>query len=287
MQLQLLGPLEILDVNGVRVFVSGHKRRALLAALVVRAGRTVSMDRLIEELWGAAPPANAVNALQAHIGRLRRAIESASGEVDRIVTRPPGYCLLLRPGETDASEFAAAVSSARTLPPTAAIPRLRAALALWRGPALDGCVAGDICAAEAAMLTESRLAAMEALYETCLRAGRHADVIVELEEATAAHPLRERFYDQLMVALTHADRRPEALAVYDRARRRLTVELGVEPGKNLRARAHAIRAGTSTLPSNATDLTREIAELQKQIETLATRQEALARRLAERPMAPS
>jgi DNA-binding SARP family transcriptional activator len=287
MQLQILGPPEILDVNGVRVFVSGHKRRALLAALVVRAGRTVSMDRLIEELWGAAPPANAVNALQAHIGRLRRAVESACGEADRIVTRPPGYCLVLRPGETDAAEFASAVSAARTLPPAAAIPRLRAALALWRGPALDGCVSGDICAAEAAMLTEARLAAMEALYEACLLAGRHADVIGELEEATAAYPLRERFYDQLMVALTQVDRRSDALAVYDRARRRLTGELGVEPGQKLRARAHAIRANAATVSPDVTELSREVAELQKQIETLATRQEALARKLAERSLAPS
>lgn len=291
MQLQILGPLEILDVNGVRIFVSGQKRRALLAVLVVRAGRTVSMDRLIEELWGEQPPANATNALQAHMGRLRKAVEVACGEADRIVTRPPGYFLSLRPGETDAAEFATKVTAARSASPDRAIPLLRAALALWRGPALDGCVVGDICAAEAVVLDESRLTALESLYDASLRANRHGEVIGELEESTAAHPLRERFYDQLMVALYRCDRQSDALSVYDRARRRLIAELGVEPGPTLRARVQAIRSNgvvepdPPRLPAHSTEsetaeLGREVAELQQRIETLASRQEALIQKLA-------
>jgi len=295
MQLQILGPLEILDVNGVRVFVSGQKRRALLAALVVCAGRTLSMDRLIEELWGGAPPVNATNALQAHIGRLRKAVEAACGEPDRIVTRPPGYFLTLLPGETDAAEFATKVAAARSVDPAAAIPLLRAALALWRGPALDGCVVGDLCAAEAVVLDESRLTALEALYDASLRIGRHAEVIGELEESTAAHPLRERFYDQLMVALCRADRQSDALGVYERARRRLITELGVEPGPTLRARERAIRSNgvveldvpqrpgssVSSVSSETQELSREVAELQQRIEVLASRQEELARKLTD------
>jgi DNA-binding SARP family transcriptional activator len=302
MQLQILGPLEIVDVNGVPIFVSGQKRRALLAVLVVRAGRTVSMDRLIEELWGGAPPVNATNALQAHIGRLRKAVEAACGEPDRIVTRPPGYCLTLRPDETDATEFATKVAAARSATPSTAIPLLRAALALWRGPALDGCVVGDICAAEAVVLDESKLTALEALYDASLRIGRHAEVIGELEESTAAHPLRERFYDQLMVALCRSDRQSDALSVYERARRRLITELGVEPGPMLRARERAIRSNgvveldprsvpsvsavtsvtsVTSVSSETEELSREVAELQQRIETLASRQEALLRKLTD------
>lgn len=277
MQLQILGPLEILDEHGDRVFVSGQKRRALLAALVVRAGRTLSMERLTEELWGAEPPANATNALQAHVGRLRKAIESACGS-DRLVTRAPGYSLVLHEGETDAEEFAATVAGARGMAPEGAIPVLRRALSLWRGPALDGCVVGDICAGEAVVLEESRLTALEALYDASLLANRHAEVIGELEESTAAYPLRERFYDQLMVALHRSDRRSDALGVYDRARRRLITELGVEPGPTLRARVNEIRSGSGAVPEYA-QLSREVAELRQRIETLASRQKELLRKL--------
>lgn len=142
MRIRILGPVEIQDdARGRRLAVSGVQRPALLATLVVRAGRTVSTDKLIQELWGADPPANAANALQAHIKRLRRLIGSACGEPDRIRTRTPGYTLHLAPGETDAEEFTTRVTEARALTaltPDRAIPLLRAALALWRGPALDG-----------------------------------------------------------------------------------------------------------------------------------------------------
>ncbi len=112
MRLHILGPLEVHDAAGVPVEVTGLKRRALLAALVVRAGRTVSTERLIAELWGERPPANAANALQAQMRRLRRVIEEACGEPDRIVTRPPGYVLALRAGESDAVEFVGQVEAA-------------------------------------------------------------------------------------------------------------------------------------------------------------------------------
>lgn len=292
MRLHILGPLEVHDSRGAPVEVTGVKRRALLAALVVRAGRTVSTERLIAELWGECPPANAANALQAQMRRLRRVLEAACGEPDRIVTRPPGYVLALHPGESDAVEFVDQVGAARTLAatePGRAVPLLRAALALWRGPALEGCALGEICAAEAVVLEEYRLAALETLYDASLRADRHREVIGELEETSAAHPLRERFYDQLMVALYRSDRRSDALAVYDRARLRLRRELGIEPGQVLRARMRSIltnSAGPDAEPVAAQEsaqesvelgreLSRELAELQQRVETLASRQEAL------------
>ena len=98
MRLHILGPLEVHDATGAPVEVTGVKRRALLASLVVCAGRTVSTERLIAELWGERPPANAANALQAQMRRLRKTIEDAGGAADRIHTRPPGYVLELRPG---------------------------------------------------------------------------------------------------------------------------------------------------------------------------------------------
>jgi SARP family transcriptional regulator, regulator of embCAB operon len=231
MRLRLLGPLELRDARGNPVAVSGQKRRALLATLAVRAGRPVAIDRLIHELWGNTPPANAGNALQAHIVRLRKAMGA-----DRLVTQPPGYTLLLP--DNDIVEFRATVAAARTSP--APIPLLRQALALWRGPALAGCVLGDICAEEASALEETRLAALESLYDASLRAGQHREVVAELTGATVTYPLRERFYEQLIVALCRSGRNRDAAGVYDRARRSLRVELGVEPGPTLRARAREI-----------------------------------------------
>jgi DNA-binding SARP family transcriptional activator len=282
MQIRVLGPVEILDeTRGRRIPVSGLKRAALLATLVARAGHTVSVDRLIQELWGTDPPANAANALQAHIKRLRALIASACGEPDRIVTRSPGYALCLRPGETDAERFAALVTRARETPERA-VQTLRAALLLWRGPAMDGCVIGDICAAEAVVLDENRLAAQEALYDASLRADRARDIVGELSDAAAAHPLRERLHDQLMVALYRCDRQSEAIGVYDRIRRRLLSELGVEPGPSLRATLRAILAqspkilaGQENPGTEGVALSEELAVLQRQIDTLARRQAAL------------
>ncbi|HEY7592868.1 MAG TPA: AfsR/SARP family transcriptional regulator [Actinophytocola sp.] len=284
MRLHILGPLEVQDDRGAPVEITGVKRRALLATLVVRAGRTVSAGRLITELWGEHPPANAANALQAQMRRLRRSIEAACGEPDRIVTRPPGYALTLRAGECDATRFAEQAAAARTIAagePARAIPLLRTALALWRGPALEGCALGDVCAAEAAALDEHRLTALETLFAASLRAGRHHEVIGELETTSAAYPLRERFHDQLMVALDRSGRRSDALAVYDRARRRLLADLGVEPGPALRARMRSIMTNepgpvaADDVAHESAELSRELAELQRRMDTLASRQEAL------------
>jgi DNA-binding SARP family transcriptional activator len=229
MRLLLLGPLVLLDARGDPVAVSGSKRRAVLAALALRG--TVSTDRLVAELWGNTPPADAANALQAHITRLRRALAAAGGP-DRLVTGSSHYTLVLRQGERDTVDFTSTVDSAREAADP--VPSLRSALALWRGPALSGCVLGDICAAEADALDERRLAALELLYDASLRAGRHREVVGELARSTAAHPLRERFYEQLIVALCRCGRRADAVEVYDRARRRLRAELDVAPGPGLR-----------------------------------------------------
>ncbi|WP_282796256.1 AfsR/SARP family transcriptional regulator [Streptomyces sp. CC224B] len=255
MQFRILGPVEMYDERtGVRILPAGAKQRALLGALVALAGHHVSVPRLIDELWGEHPPANAANALQAHVARLRRQLparaphpgpDAGAGGAGQewITTCPPGYVLRLGGADTDArafAELAARAQQAAPHTPGRAADLLRQALALWRGPALEGSVLGDICAAEAAQLEEHRLAALELLYDACLRAGRHGEITGELEELTTEHPMRERFYDQLMLALYRCGRQAEALCVYDRARKRLVHELGVEPGPVLRARMEAI-----------------------------------------------
>ncbi|MFH0246533.1 BTAD domain-containing putative transcriptional regulator [Streptomyces sp. HK10] len=319
MQFRVLGPVEVHDeCTGLRVLPTGDKQRALLGALVVRSGRTVPVHRLVDELWGEHPPANATNALQAHVARLRRLLPAqpaGSGEPDHewIVTRSLGYVLRLGRATTDAERFnrlAAEGRAATVHDPGHAAELLRRALALWRGPALEGSVRGGICAAEAAQLEESRLTALEALYDACLRTGRHDEITGELEELTTDHPVRERFYDLLMVALYRCGRQAEALGVYDRARKRLVHELGVEPGPALHGRMEAIlhhdpalaapgpgapppvsvrafpaSSGPDAAPAPAPGheaevlvLTDEIARLRRHVERLSLEQEALIRR---------
>ncbi len=312
-EFRILGPVEVHDARtGLRVLPTGAKQRALLGALVVRSGQTVSAHRLIDELWGEHPPANAGNALQAHVARLRRLLarpRPGSHEPHRewIATRSFGYVLRLGRATTDAERFnrlAAEGRAAAVADPGRAADLLRRALALWRGPALEGSVRGAICAAEAAQLEENRLTALEALYDACLRAARHDEITGELEELTTDHPVRERFYDLLMVALYRCGRQAEALGVYDRARKHLVRELGIEPGPALRDRMEAVLHHDPALaapgpagpfpealprvPSPFTaapdqeaavmTLSHEIARLRGHVERLFLEQEALVRR---------
>ncbi|MEU6862361.1 AfsR/SARP family transcriptional regulator [Streptomyces sp. NPDC046876] len=248
-EFRVLGPVEVYDHRtGLRVVPSGAKQRSLLAALVVRAGEVLGTERLVDELWGDRPPAGGSNALQAHVARLRRVLPVAPPGPDGrraewIGTHALGY--LLRPDGAagDARRFHALSAEGRSLladDPGRAAGLLRSALALWRGPALDGSLRGPICAGEADRLEELRLTTLETLYEADLAGGRHGAAVRELERLTAEHPLRERFYDLLMLALYRGGRQGEALGVYERARRRLVDGLGVEPGPALRGRLDEI-----------------------------------------------
>ncbi|MFF3863568.1 BTAD domain-containing putative transcriptional regulator [Streptomyces sp. NPDC002209] len=244
---RILGPVEVFDRRtGACIVPSGSKQRALLGALVVRAGHVLSAERLIHELWGDRPPVSAANALQAHVARLRRLLQGGAADGDGhewIATRSMGY--LLRPGRAtaDAQRFHRLSAEGRAAlgsDPVHAAELLRGALALWRGPALEGSTQGPICTVEADRLEELRLTTLETLHDANLRSGRHAEVTRELERLTASHPMRERLYDLHMLALYRCGRQTEALGVYERARRRLVDELGVEPGPALRERMEAI-----------------------------------------------
>lgn len=247
MKFRVLGPTELYDTaNQRRVPLHGQKQRALLGALIAKCGSVVSPEKLAEEVWGDVGPQKSANALQAQVYRLRRLIDrlDQGGELgqQRLITRESGYALRADPEHIDSELFLQSVDRARQLAGKdllLAEKTVRGALRLWRGPALQGSQ-GPICSAAAAALEESRFSALELLYDISLRAQLHQNVIAELEELTMSHPLRERFYEQLMVALYRAGHQAQALGVYERARRHLVDSLGIDPVPALSRRMRQI-----------------------------------------------
>ena len=240
MDFKILGPLEVREGDR-RLSCKGPKQRLLLAALLLRAGETVSSDRLIEALWGESPPETADKALQVHVSQLRKLLEPerTPGSPGRIlVTRPPGYVLNADPDQVDLHRFeqtAAQARAEREAGRTAeAAALLRRALALWRGPPLSDLSFESHLQADIARLEELRLAALEDRLDADLALGRHGEVTAELEGLVSGHPLRERLRAQLMLSLYRAGRQAEALEVYRAGRRALVDELGIEPGRELR-----------------------------------------------------
>jgi DNA-binding SARP family transcriptional activator len=232
----VLGPLEV-TAGGRPAKLASARTRAVLAVLLVHANQVVSSDRLIEELWPGHPPPKAADSLQVRLSELRKALRSA-GEAARLATRPPGYLLQVAPGELDALRFErlaaqgnAALASGDA---AAAAHLLDQALSLWRGPALADVDAVPSVRAEAGRLEEERLAALESQGDALLACGRHRDLIANLEALTTAHPLRERFWSQRMLALYRAGRQADALRAYRELRDILVAELAIEPGPELR-----------------------------------------------------
>jgi DNA-binding SARP family transcriptional activator/tetratricopeptide (TPR) repeat protein len=230
MEFRILGPLEIRQ-NGRALPCKGAKQRLLLATLLLHANEVVSNDRLIDVLWGEKPPPTANKALQVHVSQLRRALDA-----DVIRTRPPGYQLDVVQGELDLQIFEAlAADGRRTAEPQKAAALLAEALALWRGAPLADLSYEEALQPDIARLEELRLAALEDRINADLACGRHAELIAELEQLSAEHPLRERIRGQLMLALYRVGRAADALEVYAETRRRLVDELGLEPGRELKA----------------------------------------------------
>ncbi len=238
-EFRLLGPLEVWR-DGRRLTVGGAKPRALLAVLLLRAGRVVSTDELIEALWGEHPPAGAANALQAHVSALRRALTPGRGRRDAeqvVVTRSPGYLLPLDCHDLDLVRFAQLLAEARAAvakDPALAAELFNEALRLWRGPALADFAYESFASADLARLEEMRLSAVEDRLECELALGRHAEVAAQLEGLVAEHPLRERLAGQLMLALYRCGRQAEASRVFQTTRQTLVDRLGMEPGPPLR-----------------------------------------------------
>jgi len=239
---RILGPLEV-SADGRVIEIGGPKLRILLVILLLRANQSVPRDVLAHELWGEQPPPGAQGSLDVYVSRLRKALGPyANGSV--LITRPGAYSLLVEEGQLDARRFERLVEQGRAAltrnAPDQAAARLRAALKLWRGPALADLADGPGPRIEAFRLEELKLSATEDRIESDLALGRHADVVGELEALVAAHPLRERLQGQLMIALYRCGRQAEALEAYQASRRKLVEELGLEPGPALQRVERAI-----------------------------------------------
>ncbi|WP_188189346.1 BTAD domain-containing putative transcriptional regulator [Nonomuraea sp. SYSU D8015] len=233
MQFGILGPLVARTPDGDTVAVGSPRPRALLALLLLDAGRMVSVERLVDGQYGDDPPAGAVNAIQAQISRLRRNLPA-----HLIEFHGTGYRLAIDREDVDAHRFERLAREGRRLlarglhAGVAAL--LRDALALWRGPALADVADAPFARAQARRLEELRLSAVEDLAEAEL-ALPGADPMAALRELVAAHPLRERARGLLMRALQAEGRQAEALAVFDDTRRLLAAELGADPSPELAA----------------------------------------------------
>src|SRR5215470_2499661 len=239
---RILGPLEV-SADGRVIEIRGPKQRALLAILLLRANEPVPRDVLVHELWGERPPAGAQGSLDVYVSRLRKVLTAAAGE-PVLVTRPGAYRLQVTDEQFDVRQFERLVADGRSAltagQPGPSAESLRVALRLWRGDPLADLAGEPFAQVEIGRLDELRLGAVEDRIEADLALGRHADVVGELETLVAAHPLRERVYGQLMLALYRCGRQAEALEVYRRARRTLVDELGLEPGPALQRLEQAI-----------------------------------------------
>jgi DNA-binding SARP family transcriptional activator len=234
---RLLGPLEV-ERDGQAVKLGSTKMRTLLADLAVHLGETVSMDTLIDDLWGERPPDSAQHAVEEYVSQLRKKLGRAA-----LVTQPPGYALALGADQVDLSRFAERAAEGHELlgrDPETAAAVLRESLALWRGPALAEFTFEPFAQIEIARFEELRQQCLEDRVEADLAAGRHADLIPELEALTLAEPRRERLRGQLMRALYRSGRTADALDVYRATREALAEELGIEPGPELRELEQAI-----------------------------------------------
>ena len=249
MQFEILGPLRITDAAGP-VPLNGQRRRILLLALLAHPNAVVSTLELVDWLWPDHPPRSALTTLHAHVSGLRRTLDpdrSAWRRSGRLQTHPPGYVLRIDPDELDSMRFEQLVLAAKPVLDAGEAERahqmLSEALGLWRGSALADCAYVDAARSEIARLEELRLTAATLRIEASFALRRHLEMVPELTRLVAKHPLHERFYVQLMVALSRCGRRADALAVYRRARAVLARELAVGPGRALRCAEAAILAG--------------------------------------------
>jgi DNA-binding SARP family transcriptional activator len=234
MEFRLLGPLEVVE-QGRSLTLGGVKQRGVLALLLLHANEVVATERLIDELWGESPPATVVKSIQVYVSRLRKQLGDG-----RLETRAPGYVLHVDPSELDLARFERLVAEARGAGPVSAAQMLREALALWRGAPIADLAYEPFAQPEIARLEELRLAALEQRLDAELAAGRHAELVGELEARVKEHPLRERMRGQLMLCLYRCGRQAEALDAFRSARAVLVEQMGIEPGRRLRALHEAI-----------------------------------------------
>jgi DNA-binding SARP family transcriptional activator len=271
MEFQLLGPIEARSEQGA-VVLGGALSRSILAALLLQPNRTVPTKQLIDAAWGESPPAGARTLVQNRVSTLRRILREARPEDELITTMGSGYLIQLEVGQLDVEVFTNGAANADRLAeagdPAGAADELAAALALWRGPALDG-VTTPYLKTAAQRLEEQRLRAWERRIRLDVSLGRHADLVPELTGLADAHPYHETFHALLMLVLYRTGRHADALAAYRRTRSTLTGQLGLEPSGLLQrlhdailradiwaAQSIADQLGCATTPTPGAELER-------------------------------
>lgn len=248
MEFRVLGALEV-SANGRQLGPGGARQQIVLAVLLLNANRSVTLDRLVEAIYDDEPPATARAQVQICISALRRLINK-DGHAEMIVTTRQGYTLRAPTESIDAHRFDSLVGRARKAREQKhleeAISHYRSALALWRGPALDG-IESRYVQALASWLTEQRITANEECVQLELDLGRHQELVGELSRLVKENPLREGLIAQLMTALYRSGRQAESLQVYRDARRSMVDELGIEPNERLQQLEAAILGADDSL----------------------------------------
>jgi SARP family transcriptional regulator, regulator of embCAB operon len=244
MRYEILGEIRVTPTDVPLTFT--RKCETLLAVLLVRANHAVSAVQLINEIWGEEPPRQANSALYVYVSHLRKLLRTAGRETP-IVTRSRGYMLRVESGELDVDDFGHFADHGQTLFRSGryeeSAEALVSALRLWRGSAFGDLTGGPIVHAYSTWLEESRLQCLDLFMETELLRGRHREIIGRLYALITEYPLREKFYQHLMLALYRSDRRAEALEVYRTAATWLRREVGIDPCQALRDLHQSILLG--------------------------------------------
>lgn len=272
----LLGPLEVV-VDGQPRPLGSPAEKAVLAVLLLAAGRTVPRESLVDALWGEAPPNNPANAVQGRISRLRRALADI-GFSDRLISaHGPGYVAAVDPAQVDAHRFTSLVQQARSAAGDgpAAAGLYAEALAIWRGPALADFVGEPWAMAEITRLEELRLGAIEERISLELDRGRQSELVEELEQLAISNPLRERVHALLMLALYRCGRQADALAAYRRLQQTLDDQLGLDPSTELRDLEQAILRQDARLGAPARELPGPLTNLPVRLTSFVGRERQL------------
>ncbi|MEH0841324.1 BTAD domain-containing putative transcriptional regulator [Micromonospora sp. CPCC 205711] len=281
MRFGILGPLR---VGGGEATVTAGRDRVVLAMLLLRAGRVVAVEDLVDAVWEERPPATARAQLHSCVSRLRQRLATLGLAADAIATDPIGYGIRVDHTDLDAEVFARRVDAARAAvaagQPAEARRHYREALGLWRGPALAGIPSRSV-RRRAQALDEQRLAALEECVDVELRLRQAADLLDELTESVERHPLRERLRGQLMLALSAVGRQADALAVYREGRRIYAEELGIEPGAALQELHQRVLAGDLALAVPENRPAAPVRSLPRAISDFTGRQQTIARLVKE------
>jgi DNA-binding SARP family transcriptional activator len=252
LQFKILGPLEVMD-GSQTCTPTPPKIRSVLALLLLRANRIVTVDSLIEELWGPDSPRSAVTTVQTYIYHLRRlfAAEHLNPPGEQLITtKPTGYTIAVPAGQIDAVVFEDMLDRGRDELEAGRLQEagqlLRQALDMWTGPALADVPQGDLLQAHAIQLEELRINAIEMRIRADIKLGKHHALVAELRSLVRAHPLNEWFHGQLISTLSRCGRRGEALQAYQAVRGVLSDELGVDPSPELQSlQRRVLQAGAA------------------------------------------